>query len=161
MIIRQATADEMLSLWEYEDYDDASLNGKFFYKNIASKKAEFWTIEEDGRLIGELYPFFDMEDSDFASGKDTAYLCAFRIEEKFRGQGLGTRLITAVMEDLKKRGFHGVTIGVDENEEQNLRLYMRLGFTQKIKDCYEDPCDVNKEMKPRKCKPFLLLYKEL
>ena len=48
MIIRQASIDEMLSLW-YKFY-----TSKFFVDHMQSGNAEFWAIEHHTRLIGEL-----------------------------------------------------------------------------------------------------------
>lgn len=62
---------------------------------------------------------------------------------------------------LKEKGVTIGTIGVDETEERNIRLYNRLGFTDKIKDCFVDPCAVDKEMKPKPCPCFWLLSKNL
>ena len=161
MIIRQATSGEMLSLWEYNSYEEASPTACFFAENIDSGNAVFWTIEEEGELIGELYVFFNLEDKDFADGKTTAYLCAFRIKKEYRGKGLGSRLMEHALKDLRERGFKTATIGVDSTEEANTRLYHRLGFTEKIKDCFEDPCDVDEDMRPKACECYLLLKKEV
>lgn len=161
MVIRQATAGEMLSLWEYGSYDEASPTACFFARNIEAGNAVFWTIEEGGELIGELYVFFDLADKAFADGKTTAYLCAFRIKNEYRGKGLGSRLMEHALADLRARGFGLATIGVDSTEEQNIRLYHRLGFTKKIKDCFEDPCDVDEDMRPKACECYWLLKKEL
>ena len=70
MQIRKASAGEMLSLWEYDDLSKASNTAKYFYQNIESGNAVFWTLELDGKLIGELYVFRDIPfDRDFADGK--------------------------------------------------------------------------------------------
>ena len=39
--------------------------------NIKRGNTEFWTLDYDGELIGELYVFYDLEDKDFADGKKT------------------------------------------------------------------------------------------
>ena len=92
---------ELLELWGYESIHTASSNAKFFCDNIKSGNAEFWTLDHEGELVGELYAFYDLEDKDFADGKSTAYLCAFRIRTDLRGQGLGTKLICHVIEHIK------------------------------------------------------------
>ena len=161
MVIRKATGEEMLELWGYQDTESASPTARFFYENINSENAIFWTVENEGKLIGELYVFLNLDDKDFADGKKTAYLCAFRVQEKYRRQGIGTRLIETAVKDLKEKGFTGVTIGVEEAEELNVKLYRRLGFNTKIKDCVEDPCAMNKDMKPDSCDTFWLLHKTI
>ena len=161
MLIRQATGDEMLRLWGYGDADSAPPTARFFYHNLASGNAVFWALEHEGALIGELYAFFDLEsDRDFADGTDTAYLCAFRIRQEHRGHGLGSMLMDAALADLKRRGFRRATIGVDD--ARNERLYRRLGFRTKIKDCFFDPCAMDENMHPvREENGFLLLAKDL
>ena len=162
MLIRKASGEEMLKLWDYPDVNTASPTARFFYQNITSGNADFWTLEHDGELIGELYAFRNIEeDHDFADGNTVAYLCAFRIRKEYRGQGLGSKLMQTVLADLKSAGFRHVTIGVGPDEEQNVRLYHRLGFTSKIKDCYTDPCAMDKNMKPAPDEGFWLLSKDL
>lgn len=162
MLIRKATGEEMLKLWDYPDVNTASPTARFFYQNITSGNADFWTLEHDGELIGELYAFRNIEaDHDFADGSSTAYLCAFRIRKEYRGQGLGSKLMQTILADLKSAGFQRATIGVGPEEEQNIRLYHRLGFTEKIKDCYSDPCAMDENMNPAPDEGFWLLSKEL
>ena len=123
MLIRKATGGEMLKLWDYPDVTEASPTARFFYQNITSGNADFWTLEHDGEL--------------------------------------GTRLMETILADLKSAGFQRATIGVGPDEEQNIRLYHRLGFTEKIKDCYSDPCAMDENMNPAPDEGFWLLSKEL
>ena len=162
MTVRKATGEEMLEQWGYREPDAVSPTARFFYDNISSGNADFWATENDGILIGELYAFRDIpEDRDFADGKTTAYLCAFRVEKEYRGRGFGSRMMETVLADLKANGFRRVTIGVGPEEEQNVRLYRRMGFTEKVKDCYVDPCATDENMRPEKDECYWLLAKEL
>ena len=160
MLIRKATADEMLRLWGYQNVNHASPTTKFFYQNISSGNAVFWTLDHNGELIGELYAFLNIaDDKDFADGSTTAYLCAFRVKKEYRGQGLGSKMMNTVLADLKSVGFRYATIGV--SEERNKKLYNRLGFTKKVKDCYIDPCAMNESMMPVQDEGYCLLLKSL
>ena len=161
MEIRKATDQEMLSLWGCKDADRVSPTALFFAKNISSGNAEFWTLNDNDQIIGELYIFWELSDKDFADGKNRAYLCAFRIKSEYRGKGHGSFLLKEVLEYIREKGVQTVTIGVDETEEHNIRLYRRFGFTKKIKDCFEDPCNVDSQMKPKACPCFWLLAKSL
>ena len=49
----------------------------FNIKQIESGNIEFWTIEEDQNLIGELYLFKKLEDTDFADGVNRAIFARF------------------------------------------------------------------------------------
>ena len=160
MLIRKASGEEMLNLWGYGDANQAPPTARFFYRNISSGNAVFWTVEHDGKLIGELYAFLNIaEDKDFADGITTAYLCAFRVKKEYRGQGLGSRMMALALADLKARGFRRATIGV--SEERNKKLYHRLGFDTKIKDCFFDPCARDEDMRPEPDAGFWLLSKDL
>jgi len=148
MLIRKATGGEMLKLWGYQDEASASPTAKFYYRNIASGNAVFWTLDNDGELVGELYVFLNLEDRDFADGESTAYLCAFRVKEEYRGQGLGSGLLNAALNELKTLGFRYATIGVGSDKPMNIRLYRRFGFNRKVKDCHYDPCGMDENNQP-------------
>ena len=160
MRIRKATVEEMLDMWGYADVQSLSPTVRYFCSQISSGNADFWTVENDGELIGELYAFLNIEeDRDFADGETTAYLCAFRVRPEYRGRGIGTRLMETVLADLKERGFRRATIGVDE--ERNERMYRRMGFVTKVKDCYSDPCGRDENMQPVPDEVYVLLSKDL
>ncbi len=162
MRIRKATGEEMLALWGCAEVSAAPPTARFFYSSITAGNAVFWTLDHDGELAGELYVFFSLDDRDFADGKDTAYLCAFRVKEEYRGQGHGSRMMAAALAELKEMGFRRATIGVGADEPQNLRLYRRFGFNTKIKDCHYDPCGLDENMRPQYEDPaWWLLQKEL
>ena len=148
IICRKATSDELLKLWDYEDIDSASPTARFFCQNISSGNAVFWTLDDNGKLIGELYTFYDLDDRDFADGKSTAYLCAFRVRKDHRGSHLGTLLMNTALNDLKNHGFIKATIGVSSDEPHNIEMYRHYGFTEKIRDCNYDPCAMDENMMP-------------
>ena len=146
--IRRATGEEMLALWGYREPGLAPPTAQFFYRNLSAGRALFWALDRDGALIGELYAFLELPDPDFADGESTAYLCAFRVKREYRGQGFGSRLLTAALAELKALGFRRVTIGVGCDEPRNKRLYRRFGFTEKVKDCHYDPCGLDEQRRP-------------
>ena len=159
-VVRIGTIEEMINAWGYCNRELSS-TAEFFADSISKGSAVFYALDYQGKVIGELYVFFELDDKDFANAEEKAYLCAFRIGREYQHQGLGTYLITSVMQKLQEQGIKRVTIGVDKREEDNIRLYRRLGFNEKIKDCVSDPCDVDSDMNPKKCESFWLLQKEL
>lgn len=161
MQIVKHSSKDMLTLWGYENLAAASPTARFFCRNIDSGNAVFWALETNGRIVGELYVFYHLEDPDFADGKSAAYLCAFRIEKAYRGQGYGSRLMNTVLADLKAGGFCCATVGVGFTEESNIRMYQHLGFSTTIKKCFSDPCALDENMQPKPDEGFWLLSKVL
>jgi ribosomal protein S18 acetylase RimI-like enzyme len=132
MIVRIGSIEELKLLWE----NNNSPTQRYFINGIEKGDIEFWIVEdeENRRLVGELYIFWDSEDKDEANGKDRAYLCAFRINEDYRGRGLGSKLMKGVLERVVEKGFHEITIGVDNNDADRLsQMYKSWGFSQIIK----------------------------
>lgn len=130
MHIRIANIDEFMKLWDYSN----TPTYKYFLEQLTIKNVEFWTIDLSGKLIGELYIFWNSEDNDEANGIDRAYLCAFRVQKNFQGRGYGKALMNTVLERIKDKGFKEVTIGIDNDDFVKLEsMYNKLGFTQHIK----------------------------
>lgn len=67
----------------------------------------------------------------------TVYLCAFRTVEKHQGKGYFSRLFQFMIDDLKRRGYKKVTLGVEPMEIDNLKIYQHLGFDTFIKSAQE------------------------
>jgi|YNPNPStandDraft_1061719.scaffolds.fasta_scaffold26455_4 ribosomal-protein-alanine N-acetyltransferase len=53
------------------------------------------------------------------------------VGESWRGQGVGTAIITCLIEMARSQRFLEVEIGVAESNPRALRLYRRLGFREK------------------------------
>ena len=146
--VRKATGEETLGLWRYPDVDTAVPTARFFHEQIADGNAVFWALDDSGEIVGELYAFLKLEDEDFADGHDTAYLCAFRIKDEYRGQGYGSRLMKTALTELKENGFRYATIGVGSDDLHNISLYRHFGFLEKVKDCHDDPCALDENGQP-------------
>lgn len=144
MVVRIASVDEMKALWAFSD----SNTYKYFVDGMEKGNIEFWSVESkvDKRIIGELYIIWDSPDKDEADGKNRAYLCALRIEEPFRGQGLASKLMTKVLERIRDAGYTEVVIGVDNREYEKLKgMYNTWGFKTHLKQTHYDHHYKNKE----------------
>lgn len=130
MDYRQASVIEFEELWNYSN----SPTYNYFLKGIKSSNVEFWTVDNNGTLIGELYIFWDAADKDEANGFDRAYLCAFRISNEYQGMGIGSKLMKRVIKRIEEKGYTEVTIGIDNDEYTKLEaMYNHFGFSTKIK----------------------------
>ena len=155
------SASRMLAYWADEGFGwTISPTADFFAENIRTGNFEFWTAQMQGRIVGELYLVRRLSDRDFADGEGRCYLCAFRVTPYRRGQGVGTALLSYVLNRAIALGFREATIGVEESATQNLRLYRRFGFTQTVKRAQFDPCNILPDGRPCPDR-FLLLCRPL
>ena len=86
----------------------------------------------DGEIICEATAVIDPEPARRSRGlvdEQTAYLEAFRTNEPFMGQGYFSRLFAFMLEDLRRRGYRRVTLGVETNDMKNKAIYTHYGFT--------------------------------
>ena len=79
----------------------------------------------------------DMQNKDSLVGEGKAYLTAFRTNKKFENQGYFSKLYKFMENDLKKRGFNSLTLGVEPCETRNIQIYLKWGFSKYIKTDYE------------------------
>jgi len=145
MKVRKATIDEFKKLWNYSN----SNTYKYFLSEIERENVEFWTIDDSGNLIGELYIFWNSLDKDEADGFKRAYLCAFRISKEHQGKGLGSKLMSRVLSRIKEKGYSEVTIGIDNEDYDKLNaMYKNFGFTEYVKDKLQDDHYIGPDGKP-------------
>ena len=159
MKIRIADINEFKTMWNYSNPQTYN----YFLDQLMKKNVEFWTVELSNNLIGELYIFWDSEDKDEADGVNRAYLCAFRIEKEYQGQGYGKRLMNTVLERIKSKGYTEVTIGIDNDDFIKLEsMYKKIGFSIHVKSTSVDYHYINKEGDPTIYKePYMLKMKAL
>jgi GNAT superfamily N-acetyltransferase len=161
MDVRVSNVEEMKKLWKYSNTPTYN----YFVKGIENRNIEFWTIEDKNKriLVGELYIFWDSEDKDEADNIKRAYLCAFRVNDNYRGLGLGSKLMKKALRRIREKGFIEVTIGVDNREFEKLnKMYKSWGFVKLVKEKHHDHHYLNEEGKPVYYKnPYKLLLKIL
>ena len=100
--------------------------------------------ELNGEVISQAVATLDpnaVNNSENLVDDKTAYLQAFRTKEEYQGKGYFSILFRFMIEDLKKKGYERVTLGVEPQEEKNKTIYTKYGFTDFIKtapDYYPD-----------------------
>ena len=65
------------------------------------------------------------------------YLCAFRTNKEYEGQGYFKTLLNYMLEDLKTKGYKEACLGVEPREVRNIQMYFHFGFTNYIKTTKE------------------------
>ena len=127
--IRQATKDDLPSLeWNGEYIHFRRLYADT-YSMVQQAKAIMWIAELNGRgLVGQCFVSLNGNRPELANGTTRAYIYGFRVQPKSRNQGIGTKLMRTIEDDLKQRGFHQVTLNVGQDNHAARRFYEHLRY---------------------------------
>jgi ribosomal protein S18 acetylase RimI-like enzyme len=100
------------------------------YATWLGQGSAFGVVAElEGTPVG--YAFcclYDGPDDTFPVGARYGDLYSLCVSEDARGQGIGTRLLDAVDDELEARGVHDLRISVIAGNERAQALYERRGF---------------------------------
>jgi ribosomal protein S18 acetylase RimI-like enzyme len=129
IFIRQAKKDDLPSLeWngEYTHYRRLYADA---YLLAQQGKAIIWIAEMNGNgLVGQCFVSLKGSRLELADGVNRAYIYGFRVQALYRNQGIGTRMMYTIEDDLKVRGFRQVTLNVGQDNQAAHRFYERLGY---------------------------------
>lgn len=87
---------------------------------------ELIVAELDGEVIGTLHLMF-LPSVSFQGGL-RAQVESVRVEEKYRGRGIGREMMKWAIEKAQARGAHLVQLTTHKSREDAHRFYERLGF---------------------------------
>ena len=129
ILFRQAIYQDLVDLeWEgeyrhyrrlYRDVFDGSLKGE----------AILWlAIDMDKGLIGQLFVQLKSTRLELADGGSVAYIYGFRVKDKYRSMGLGSRFLIFAESDLIRREFQYANLNVNRNNMAARRFYERMGY---------------------------------
>jgi ribosomal protein S18 acetylase RimI-like enzyme len=79
-------------------------------------------------VIGQVFVQLTCDRPELADGYQRAYLYSFRIRPAYRSHGLGTLIMEAVENDLRRRQFRIITLNVAKDNFSAQRLYRRRGY---------------------------------
>ncbi len=152
-IIRKIIIDEFDKLYNLFPDDDNLWNKykEMRLKEFQNHEIDTYVIEYNNLFIGELtisYVSHDLPTETIPNQR--VYLQAFRLDKKYRKQGLGQKLIEYALKDLESQGYTEFTIGVEEDNEIAKHIYFKFGFTNAIdtgKGDEFDPTDYTLYMK--------------
>jgi len=145
-ICKIANEDEMNIKWDYEieHNKDEKENWITWKKDNIDRFKKGFIIPYygilNGKIITEGTALIDrnvLKDiSDLIDDK-TAYLMAFRTIEEYQGKGYFSKLFKYIVDDLKKKGYKRLTIGVEPTEIKNKTIYFNYGFTNFVRRSQE------------------------
>jgi len=124
--IRQATKDDLPDLEWNGEYTHFRRLFADTYSMVQQAKAIIWIAELNGiGLIGQCFVSFIGNRPDLADGRTRAFLYGFRVQPHYRNQGIGTKMMHTLENDLKKRGFAHITLNVSQENHDARRFYER------------------------------------
>ncbi len=98
------------------------------YKRHQAGLSVLWVAELNGIMIGQVFIQLICDRPELANGEDRAYLYSFRVRPEYRSMGIGARMMEAVEDDLRERGFQWTTLNVARENRRAQRLYLRQGY---------------------------------
>ena len=99
------------------------------YKKVEKGAVKAWVaVSREGRMIGQVFLQLSSDRRELADGWNRAYLYSLRVRQSWQNQGIGSRLMDVVEEDLHKMGYTRVTLNVARDNHGAIRLYSRLGY---------------------------------
>jgi len=104
-----------------------SLYKKFVTKRIQARNATVFVAELNEKIIGHIIVFIDKLPPIYVHDKQ-GYVGEIFVEEKYRGKGIGRKLLTAGEEWAKKKGLYSLGLTVFIRNETALSAYRKFGF---------------------------------
>lgn len=128
LIIRHAVEDDIPFLLCETDAVYMQFLFQSAFHGMQRGEQLMWVVERNEKIIGQVFVQYASMRPQLANGVDRAYFYSFRVDPSCRSQGVGSRLMAKVEEDLRKRGFSLLTLTVEKANQRAIQLYQRLGY---------------------------------
>lgn len=90
-----------------------------FFSMIHNQNARYYVAEKDGHVVGGCGVLM-------AAGEGN--ITNVVVDKKFRGQGIGTRMLQYLIKEGEKNGLCAFTLEVRVSNAQAIHVYEKLGF---------------------------------
>ncbi|MBY5951062.1 GNAT family N-acetyltransferase [Algoriphagus marincola] len=91
-----------------------------FYRQYDPARDKVWVVEADGEMVGFLLLMHRQDEQ--------AQLRYFILEKKYRGMGLGKKLMQEWIDFYKEKGYKGAFLYTTSGLDPAVSLYERFGF---------------------------------
>jgi ribosomal protein S18 acetylase RimI-like enzyme len=99
LTIRQANRADLPSLEWNGEYTHFRRLYADTYTLVLQSKAIMWIAESNGTgLIGQCFVSLLGNRQELADGKNRAYIYGFRVQPRFRNQGIGTKIMRIIIQ---------------------------------------------------------------
>ena len=126
---------------------------RIYYEGFGTGKADFCMVaEEDSRIVGAAWTRL-MKDYGYVDDETPSF--AISLYREYRGQGIGTKLMLAMLELLRKKGYKQASLAVQKANVAE-RMYEKVGFhtVSENEEEYIMVCDLSAEVANRVAEHF-------
>ncbi len=126
---------------------------RIYYEGFGTGKADFCMVaEEGGRIVGAAWTRL-MKDYGYVDDETPSF--AISLYREYRGQGIGTRLMLAMLNKLREKGFARASLAVQKANVAE-RMYEKVGFhtVSENEEEYIMVCDLNPDVAGRVAEHF-------
>lgn len=129
LVIRHACKNDLSAMEWNGEYKHFRRVYSEAFQHMQRGHSILWLAEHrEAGLIGQVFIQLICDRHELADGQERAYLYSFRVHQKYRSQGIGTRMMDVVEQDLIERGFRIVTLNVARDNPRAQQLYVRRGY---------------------------------
>lgn len=118
-----------------------------WFDEIKSGNRHVFVYKINDEFIGEGALVFDTGDSDYTILNQRVYVSRMIVKKEYRNRGIGSEILAFLIEKAKELGFSEMTIGVDKDNVNALKLYRKFGFDEVLFDGSDDDGEYFKLMK--------------
>ena len=104
-----------------------------FRKEFLNRNRETFIYDIDGKRASKVSIVYDQGDPEYTIPNVRVYLSNVGTEYKYCRQGFASLLIAHAVEYVKAKGYTEMSVGVDLDNFNALRLYVKNGFTTIIR----------------------------
>ena len=126
---------------------------RIYYEGFGEGRADFCMVaEDDGRIVGAVWTRL-MKDYGYVDDETPSF--AISLYREYRGKGIGTKLMLAMLEKLQENGFKRASLAV-QKANYAARMYEKVGFrtVSENEEEYIMVCDLTEDVASRVAKEF-------
>lgn len=121
---------------------------RLYYEGFGTGRADICMVAEDnGRIVGAAWTRL-MKDYGYVDDETPSF--AISLYREYRGQGIGTKLMQAMLQQLRAHGFKRASLAV-QKANYAVQMYEKVGFHTASENAeeYIMVCDLQEDMRPR------------
>ena len=106
------------------DVEPWTLDGRLRWWHDRDERLDVLVAEVEGRVVGVTYSSYYRPKAGYRTTAETTIV----LDTDFLGRGIGSRLLAALLDRLRERGFHRAVAIVALPNDGSIALHRRLGY---------------------------------